>query len=588
MIPQTQFDNSRKKLNLSVCKEDIKIFKYIGDVEEIDINSAESLSNQGIDVFNAADDFFNDICHQYDNSSENRDLIINDRRNDIYKNVSFCQYGCIYKGIDYKLMAANCICDSSFLEEIYDDISSENSESISFKNIKNIFLSNLFDFNLEVLKCYNLVFNRKIIVHNIGFYCLFLMFSLQIIFFIIYIIKKLKPLKRFLMNSHKSKNNGNKNNIYIINKKSHINIISRKKVKNKIKSSPPPKNKIKIKSNNIYNLNKINNLIPNRSKRNSSKNVLFSNNSKDIKIKNPIIISQKYHIKGQKKEKNKITKNNISNSIYNARSDEPKILNNYNLNSHQNENKFIRKKNNNLKFGVNKKDKKKLFENIYDIQDMDYEEAIIKDKRGYLKMYWGFLVDTQIILGTFCTDNHLDLFVIKLSFFIFTFQISFFLNALFYTDDYISNAYHNNGVLDFISGLPKSIYSYIATLITTNLLRMLSNSKNELMKLIKGNIIYKTYLYLIHTKLTKLRNKLIIYFILVFLLILFFLYYVTAFCAVYKYSQKYWFLGCIESFGIDALVSFIICILLSLFRFISIRKQIKCLYIFSNIISTFL
>ena len=115
-----------------------------------------------------------------------------------------------------------------------------------------------------------------------------------------------------------------------------------------------------------------------------------------------------------------------------------------------------------------------------DLLDMDYEQAIIYDKRSYLKMYWGFLVDTQIILGTFCTDNYLNLFVIKLSFLICTFQISFFLNALFYTDEYISDAYHNDGVLDFITGLPKSIYSFIATLITTNLLRMLSNSKSEL------------------------------------------------------------------------------------------------------------
>ena len=37
-------------------------------------------------------------------------------------------------------------------------------------------------------------------------------------------------------------------------------------------------------------------------------------------------------------------------------------------------------------------------------------------------MFWGFLLDSQIILGTFCTENHLDLFVIKLSFFVFTFS----------------------------------------------------------------------------------------------------------------------------------------------------------------------
>ena len=47
----------------------------------------------------------------------------------------------------------------------------------------------------------------------------------------------------------------------------------------------------------------------------------------------------------------------------------------------------------------------------------------------------------------------------------------------FYTDEYISNAYYNDGVLDFFSSLPKSIYSLIATIVITNLLNMLSNSK---------------------------------------------------------------------------------------------------------------
>ena len=139
---------------------------------------------------------------------------------------------------------------------------------------------------------------------------------------------------------------------------------------------------------------------------------------------------------------------------------------------------------------------------------MEYEEAIIRGKISFIRIYWLYLVDSQIILGTFCNENYLDLFVIKLSFLVFTFEISFLLNALFYTDDYISEAYHNNGILDFVSGLPKSIYSFIATLIITNLLRMLSSSKNELMKIIRYNFRFNNYLYLIKAKLKKLRNKL--------------------------------------------------------------------------------
>ena len=96
------------------------------------------------------------------------------------------------------------------------------------------------------------------------------------------------------------------------------------------------------------------------------------------------------------------------------------------------------------------------------------------------------------------------------------------------------------------------------------------------------------YVNIINNKLSKLGKKLIIYFILVYLLGSFFLYYVVVFCSVYRHSQKYWFIGCLESFGMDSLVGLISCIFLASFRYISIKKQIKCLYIFANILSTFL
>ena len=219
---------------------------------------------------------------------------------------------------------------------------------------------------------------------------------------------------------------------------------------------------------------------------------------------------------------------------------------------------------------------------------MNYEKAIIYDKRSYLKLYWSSLLGSQIILNTFCTDNNLNLFIIKLSFFIFIFELNFFLNALFYTDEYISNAYYNKGILDFISGLPKSIYSFIATLFLTNLLKLLSNSKNELKKIIKNNSKDKDYLDLINIKLKKLKIKLTIYFILVIVLSLLFLYYTSAFCAVYKYSQKYWLYGCLESFAMDISIAFITCLLIAFLRFIAIKKKKKYFFTMSKIIGMFL
>ena len=175
-----------------------------------------------------------------------------------------------------------------------------------------------------------------------------------------------------------------------------------------------------------------------------------------------------------------------------------------------------------------------------------------------------------------------------MSFFVCTFEISFFLNALFYSEDYISNAYYNNGILDFVSGLPKSIYSVITAFILTTLLKLLCDNKQELRKIIKERLKDKEYIDIVNKTLNKMKYKLIGYFILIFSLGLLCLYYVSAFCAVYRNSQKYWFYGCLESFGMGLFVSFIICIFFALFKFFSLKKKNIFLFLLAKIFGLFL
>ena len=117
---------------------------------------------------------------------------------------------------------------------------------------------------------------------------------------------------------------------------------------------------------------------------------------------------------------------------------------------------------------------------------------------------------------------------------------------------------------------------------------MLSNSKSELKKIIREKRNDNNYISLIDMKLGKLRKKLIVYFIILFTLELSFTYYVTAFCSVYKNSQKYWFMGCLQSFGMDSAVAIMLFFLLAFFRYIAIYKRCKCFYCLANFISTFL
>ena len=656
------YDFSGRKLNLSVCKNDIKIMKYIGDLEEeLNIQTAKNLASQGIDVFNPQDDFFNDLCHKFDNT-DGKDIILDDRRNDIYKNVSFCQDGCSYSGINYELLSADCLCDSSILQgdekENNDDKKEEKQkEVLNFKSISKSFISNLLDFNADVLKCYNLVLYKKNLIGNIGFYSMSFLFLLQIVFFIIYQIKKLEPIKYFMLifqnkNDIIKKNPPPKNTVTENNnKESTINNTNKldeltnksNEIKRFKKSKFNMNKKIKaadsISLNNNSNNKLYNSTIKNHfheNDTNSESNLNLSKFSKENKKSKKVIFgknlganiniqtsyintnNKKNKIPTELKQSRLITEiSNKTNKKIKTKKETKGII----LKFNENEDKIHRIKNfkskhkgilrhrrhinnneNNIsrmntigekyitrkKLKIQKDIEMNLTFNDTDLQDMDYEEAIIYDKRSLFRTYWAFLVDTQIILGTFCTENYLHLFIIKLSFFICTFQISFFLNALLYTDEYISDAYHNNGVLDFVSGLPKAIYSFVATLITTNLLKMLSNCRSELAKIIREKKKNDNYINLMNNKLSKLRKKLIAYFIIIFSLGLFFLYYVTCFCAVYKYSQKYWFMGCLESFGMDSLVALAICVVLSIFRFISIKKHIKCFYTLTNIIGTFL
>ena len=649
------YDMSGRKLNLSVCDKDITVMKYIGDIEELDIESAMNLADKGIDVFNPNDDYFNNLCQDYYNS-DGKDIIIKDRRADKFQNATFCQEGCTYYGINVELKTANCKCDSNLIQNDLenDDIESNNNnkeEKLNFDTLTESFLTSLLDFNINPFYCYNLVFNIKIFKNNIGFYFMFIIFVIQLILFFVYLIKKVKPLRYFMLifsnkknqpeiKAFPPKNNTNLNLIKNDNKdkkpiiESNINDIimnkfesdeNKNNLKNKIKgnciliedeknseNSYKSKGKLQLlnvenDSSNICENKGLLNLksifsssnIKNKNENNKQKKkgkLIFSNNFAPIvNIQTPIInINNENKISASEKNKTKKIKSEDNNIYSKKKLIKDRINENKNNNLEKIKDKYnidtigedINKKTNNeiaINQGIIS-----LFRSDEDLLDMDYEYAIIYDKRSYLRIYWSFLVDTQIILGTFCTENYLQLFVIKLSFLICTFQISFFLNALFYTDEYISDAYHNDGVLDFFSGLPKTIYSFVATLVTTNLLRMLSNNKNELKKIIRTKSKTKNYLYIINIKLNILRQKLIVYFILVFLLGLLFLYYVTAFCSIYHYSQKYWFIGCLESLGLDFLVAIIACVFIALFRYISIKKHIKCLYILANIISTFL
>jgi len=100
-----------QKLNLSYCTNTkIDIYPPINLDKEI-YDLAMHLKEQGYDLFDSYDDFYNDICSPY-NSYNNTDVILNDRKKDYYiPNISLCEENCKYEEFFIESLKVKCNCD---------------------------------------------------------------------------------------------------------------------------------------------------------------------------------------------------------------------------------------------------------------------------------------------------------------------------------------------------------------------------------------------------------------------------------------------------------------------------------------------
>ena len=183
---------NHKKLNLSYCENttlDVYVpFEMSEKAEEIYSN----LKEQGYDPLDLNDKFYREICTPY--TSENgTDVLLDDREEFIYTslvNESVCPSGCNYSEymMDKKYIKCECDTNTTGIETL-------NLEHLTGKNIGNSFLSTLQTTNWKVMRCYNLVFNFNIFVHNYGSILILILFVIYILFMIYYSFREITPLK---------------------------------------------------------------------------------------------------------------------------------------------------------------------------------------------------------------------------------------------------------------------------------------------------------------------------------------------------------------------------------------------------------
>ena len=181
------FNEDKIRLNLSICKdEDIIIHYKIKNKPQLNLTRISHFDELGVNVFKRGDPFFNDICFPY--SEGNSDIILRDRINYIYQNYSLCDSGCIYEKIEIEKNTIRCKC--SILSKFSLDL-----ENFEPEEVKCLLLQNS---TLGVIKCYNLVFNLKNKLKNVGLWITIIRNIGHILILIFYICLGTIPIQKYV------------------------------------------------------------------------------------------------------------------------------------------------------------------------------------------------------------------------------------------------------------------------------------------------------------------------------------------------------------------------------------------------------
>jgi len=143
---------TKEKLNLNECKD-----KSIN----ITINTPVSINESIMYKYDLNNSYYNDICNSIE---ENKiDITLYDRKNEyINNNLYLCTINCTYIGYNKNNKTVKCLCQVQPGITLYKDINKQQIIN-SITNIKR-------EINLNVMRCYNLLFSKEGLITNFGNY----------------------------------------------------------------------------------------------------------------------------------------------------------------------------------------------------------------------------------------------------------------------------------------------------------------------------------------------------------------------------------------------------------------------------------
>ena len=218
--------------------------------------------------------------------------------------------------------------------------------------------------------------------------------------------------------------------------------------------------------------------------------------------------------------------------------------------------------------------------NDYELNNLNYEEALIYDKRTYIEFYFSALKTNHSLIFTFFNNNDYNSKIIKICLFLFTFGLYLTVNTLFFSDSTMHKIYEDQGIFNLNYQIPKICLSTTISVFISFIIKLLSLTQKNILE-IKRLKSVKIMINRFPKVLNHIKLKFILFYVLSLIFLIFFWYYLSCFCVVYKNTQTYLIKNTSISFCISLLYPFFLLLIPGTLRIPSLHnKEKKYKYMF--------
>ena len=148
----------------------------------------------------------------------------------------------------------------------------------------------------------------------------------------------------------------------------------------------------------------------------------------------------------------------------------------------------------------------------FEINSLEYKEALKLDKRNYFQYYISLLKYNHPIIFSFGFYNDYNSRIIRIFLFFFSFSSDLTINVLFFNDDTMHKIYQDKGNFDLLYQIPQILYSTLISIFIDTSIKNLALYQDNIIELKqerRKNIFKEKYVRTLNIIKIKISKRII-------------------------------------------------------------------------------